>query len=158
MWQPSFIIFLILFSLKINAQISGKFYSIKRVSDGDTVVIQDELDNQYKIRFIGIDAPESRNVGNRKQVQVFGSEAKNHLKKLLFNKKIRLEFDMQKIDRYGRTLAYVYLENGVFLNQYLVQKGYARMATFPPNIKYVDIFRKSEEKARKNKLGTWKYY
>ena len=87
MWQPSFIIFLILFSLKINAQISGKFYSIKRVSDGDTVVIQDELDNQYKIRFIGIDAPESRNVGNRKQVQVFGSEAKNHLKKLLFNKK-----------------------------------------------------------------------
>ena len=158
MWQPSFIIFLILFSLKINAQISGKFYSIKRVSDGDTVVIQDELDNQYKIRFIGIDAPESRNVGNRKQVQVFGSEAKNHLKKLLFNKKIRLEFDVQKIDRYGRTLAYVYLENGVFLNQYLVQKGYARVATFPPNIKYVYIFRKSEEKARKNKLGMWKYY
>lgn len=158
MRQPLFLLFLILFSLKFNAQISGKFYSIKRVSDGDTVVIQDELDNQYKIRFIGIDAPESRNVGNRKQVQVFGSEAKNHLKKLLFNKKIRLEFDVQKIDRYGRTLAYVYLENGVFLNQYLVQKGYARMATFPPNIKYVELFRKSEEKARKNKLGMWKYY
>lgn len=158
MRQPLFLLFLILFSLKFNAQISGKFYSIKRISDGDTVVIQDGSDNQYKIRFIGIDAPESRNVGNRKQVQVFGSEAKNHLKKLLFNKKIRLEFDVQKIDRYGRTLAYVYLENGVFLNQYLVQKGYARMATFPPNIKYVDIFRKSEEKARKNKLGMWKYY
>lgn len=158
MRQPLFLLFLILFSLKFNAQISGEFYSIKRVSDGDTVVIQDELDNQYKIRFIGIDAPESRNVGNRKQVQVFGSEAKNHLKKLLFNKKIRLEFDVQKIDRYGRTLAYVYLENGVFLNQYLVQKGYARMATFPPNIKYVELFRKLEEKARKNKLGMWKYY
>lgn len=158
MRQPLFLLLLILFSLKFNAQISGKFYSIKRVSDGDTVVIQDGSDNQYKIRFVGIDAPESRNVGNRKQVQVFGSEAKNHLKKLLFNKKIRLEFDVQKIDRYGRTLAYVYLENGVFLNQYLVQKGYARMATFPPNIKYVDIFRKSEEKARKNKLGMWKYY
>ncbi len=158
MRQPLFLLFLILFSLKFNAQISGEFYSIKRVSDGDTVVIQDELDNQYKIRFIGIDAPESRNVGNRKQVQVFGSEAKNHLKKLLFNKKIRLEFDVQKIDRYGRTLAYVYLENGVFLNQYLVQKGYARMATFPPNIKYVELFRKLEEKARRNKLGMWMYY
>ncbi|MDN5578384.1 MAG: thermonuclease family protein, partial [Chryseobacterium sp.] len=119
---------------------------------------QDESDNQYKIRFIGIDAPESRNVGNRKQVQVFGSEAKTHLKKLLFNKKIRLEFDVQKIDRYGRTLAYVYLENGVFLNQYLLAKGYARIATFPPNIKYVEDFRKSEEKARRNKLGMWMYY
>ena len=158
MRQPLFLLFLILFSLKFNAQISGKFYSIKRVSDGDTVVIQDELDNQYKIRFIGIDAPESRNVGNRKKVQVFGFEAKNHLKKLLSNKKVRLEFDVQKIDPYGRTLAYVYLENGIFLNEYLVQKGYARMATFPPNIKYVDIFRKSEEKARKNELGMWKYY
>lgn len=159
MRQPLFIIFFILFSsLKINAQVSGKFYSIKRVSDGDTVVIQDESDNQYKIRFIGIDAPESRNVGNRKQVQVFGSEAKTHLTKLLFNKKIRLEFDVQKIDRYGRTLAYVYLENGVFLNQYLLAKGYARIATFPPNIKYVEDFRKSEEKARRNKLGMWMYY
>ena len=158
MRQPLFIIFFILFSLKINAQVSGKFYSIKRISDGDTVVIQDESDKQYKIRFIGIDAPESRNVCKRKQVQVFGSEAKNHLKKLLFNKKIRLEFDVQKIDRYGRTLAYVYLENGLFLNQYLLAKGYARIATFPPNIKYVDVFRKSEEKARRNKIGMWKYY
>ncbi|MCQ4034573.1 thermonuclease family protein [Kaistella montana] len=147
-----------LFSLNINAQISGKYYSIKRVSDGDTVVIQDESQNEYKIRFIGIDAPESRNVGKRKQVQVFGFEAKSHLKKMLADKKVRLEFDVQKIDRYGRTLAYVYLENGIFLNQYLVQKGYARMATFPPNIKYVDVFRKSEEKARKNALGLWKYY
>ena len=153
-----YFLLILLFSFKINAQVSGKYYNIKRVSDGDTVVIQDESENEYKIRFIGIDAPESRNVGKRKQVQVFGFEAKNHLKKLLSNKKVRLEFDVQKIDPYGRTLAYVYLENGIFLNEYLVQKGYARMATFPPNIKYVDLFRKSEEKARKNELGMWKYY
>lgn len=153
------IIFLlfIFFILKFNAQIAGKYYPISRVVDGDTLVILAEENTKIKIRFTGIDAPESRNVGIRKQVQVFGYEAKVFLTKYLSKKRIRLEFDIQKLDRYDRTLAYVYLEDGTFLNRFLVEKGYARVATFPPNVKYVEVFRKSEEKARMKNLGLWKY-
>ncbi len=150
--------FLFLFFLNFNAQISGKFYPVFRVVDGDTFVILAENSTKLKIRFIGIDAPESRNVGKKKRVEIFGIEAKAHLQKYLSRKKVRLEFDIQKIDRYGRTLAYVYLENGVFVNNDLVKKGYARVATFPPNVRFVHQFRKAEAKARANKLGLWKHY
>lgn len=69
---------------------------------------------------------------------------------------MKLTFDVQKTDRYGRVLAYVYLENGIFLNQYLVEKGYAVVSTFPPNVKYVEVFTKAEKLARNKKLGLWK--
>ena len=67
-----------------------------------------------------------------------------------------MTFDVQKADRYGRILAYAYLENGVFLNQYLVENGFAVVATFPPNVKYVEVFTKAEKSARNKKLGLWK--
>ncbi len=153
------LLFLLLFSsVPAQSQVQGKYYSIGKVTDGDTFVIQDGTSDKFKIRLTGIDAPESRNVGTRKQIQVFGDEAKTHLQNCLRNKKVRLEFDVQKKDRYGRTLAYVYLENGTFLNDYLLRKGYARMATFPPNVQFVEVFRKSEKKARRKKLGLWKHY
>ena len=69
---------------------------------------------------------------------------------------MKLTFDVQKTDRYGRVLAYVYLENGIFLNQYLVEKGYAVVSTFPPNVKFVEVFTKAEKSARNKKLGLWK--
>ena len=75
---------------------------------------------------------------------------------LLKNKKVKLTFDVQKTDRYGRILAYAYLENGVFLNQYLVENGFAVVATFPPNVKFVEVFTKAEKSARNKKLGLWK--
>lgn len=139
----------------MNAQTAGKYYPVSRVVDGDTFVILVDKD-KVKIRFIGIDAPESRKAGIRKQVQAFGAESKIFLTKYLSQKKVRLEFDVQKLDRYGRTLAYVYLKDGTFVNNDLVQRGYAKVSTFPPNVKHVAVFRKSEERARKKKSGLWK--
>jgi micrococcal nuclease len=117
--------------------------------------VKTENSEKFKIRLIGIDAPESYNVGKKFRKEYFGKEAKVFVTNLL-KIKVKLTFDVQKTDRYGRILAYVYLENGVFLNQYLVENGFAVVATFPPNVKFVEVFTKAEKLARNKKLGLWK--
>ena len=132
------------------------WYKVSKITDGDTFYVTTSSSEKYKIRLIGIDAPETRNVGVKVRKEYFGTEAKIFVTQLLKNKKVKLTFDVQKTDRYGRILAYVYLENGVFLNQYLVENGFAVVATFPPNVKFVEVFTKAEKSARNKKLGLWK--
>jgi len=126
-----------------------QFNLVKRVIDGDTI----ELDNGIKVRYIGIDTPETKHP--RKPVQYFGKEASEANKKLVEGKKVRLEYDIQQHDKYGRTLAYVYLTDGTFVNAWLVENGYARVSTYPPNVKYQDKFRELERKAREEQKGLW---
>jgi len=126
-----------------------QFVLVKRVIDGDTI----ELDNRIKVRYIGIDTPETKHP--RKPVQYFGKEASEANKKLVGNKRVRLEYDVQHLDKYGRTLAYVYLEDGTFVNAWLVENGYARVSTYPPNVKYQNTFRELEKKAREEQKGLW---
>ena len=132
------------------------WYKVSKITDGDTFYVTTSSSEKFKIRLIGIDAPETRNVGVKVRKEYFGKEAKIYVTNLLKNKKVKLTFDVQKTDRYGRVLAYVYLENGIFLNQYLVEKGYAVVSTFPPNVKYVEVFTKAEKLAKNKKLGLWK--
>ena len=132
------------------------WYKVSKITDGDTFYVTTSSSEKYKIRLIGIDAPETRNVGVNVRKEYFGAEAKIFVTQLLKNKKVKLTFDVQKTDRYGRVLAYVYLENGIFLNQYLVEKGYAVVSTFPPNVKYVEKFTQAERNARNKRLGLWK--
>ena len=132
------------------------WYKVSKITDGDTFYVMAKNSEKFKIRLIGIDAPESYNVGKKFRKEYFGKEAKVFVTNLLKNKKVKLTFDVQKTDRYGRILAYVYLENGVFLNQYLVENGFAVVATFPPNVKYVEVFTKAEKLARKKEVGLWK--
>ncbi len=132
------------------------WYKVSKITDGDTFYVTTSSSEKYKIRLIGIDAPETRNVGVKVRKEYFGTEAKIFVTQLLKNKKVKLTFDVQKTDRYGRVLAYVYLESGIFLNQYLVEKGFAVVSTFPPNVKYVEKFTQAERNARKLKLGMWK--
>lgn len=132
------------------------WYKVSKITDGDTFYVMTKNSEKFKIRLIGIDAPESYNVGKKFRKEYFGKEAKVFATNLLKNKKVKLTFDVQKTDRYGRILAYAYLENGVFLNQYLVENGFAVVATFPPNIKFVEVFTKAEKSARNKKLGLWK--
>ncbi len=150
-------IVLLFLVVMLNAQLKeNTFYKVSKISDGDTFYVKTENSEKFKIRLIGIDAPESYNVGKKFRKEYFGKEAKIFVTNLLKNKKVKLTFDVQKIDRYGRILAYIYLENGVFLNQYLVENGFAVVATFPPNVKFVEIFTKAEKSARNKKLGLWK--
>lgn len=132
------------------------FYKIKKFVDGDTFWIDDGSEKGVKIRLIGVNAPESRKVFN-KDKEFFGVEAKNYVYELLNGKRVRLEYDIDKFDQFGRTLAYVYLEDGTFLNALLVKEGYAQVATYPPNVKHTELFQKLQREARNNQRGLWKY-
>ncbi|MCM8782563.1 MAG: thermonuclease family protein, partial [Candidatus Omnitrophica bacterium] len=96
--------------------------TVTRIIDGDTIGI----DNGMRIRYIGINAPETRHPP--KAVEYFGREASSFNKKLVFGKEIFLEYDIQKFDKYGRVLAYVYI-NDIFVNAKLVEEGYAQVFT-----------------------------
>ena len=149
-------LFTFLFFLAQAQLQENTWYKVSKITDGDTFYVTISSSEKYKIRLIGIDAPETRNVGVKVRKEYFGTEAKIFVTQLLKNRKVKLTFDVQKTDRYGRVLAYVYLENGIFLNQYLVEKGYAVVSTFPPNVKFVEVFTKAEKSARNKKLGLWK--
>ena len=129
-------------------------YLIKEVIDGDTYKIDYEGKEQ-KVRLIGVDTPESVHPDKTKNTE-YGKQAANYVKKLIENQYVSLEFDVSKTDKYGRLLAYVYLENGEMLNAKLVKEGYAQVATYAPNVKYVDTFKSMQQEARKNKRGFWK--
>ena len=121
---------------------------VTRVIDGDTI----ELENGKRVRYLGINTPES--VDPRKPVECFGKEASFKNKELVLNKKVVLEKDISEIDKYGRLLRYVYVDN-IFVNLELIKQGYAQVATYPPDVKYHDLFLEAEKEARENKRGLW---
>jgi micrococcal nuclease len=135
---------------------------IKRVVDGDTLV----LENGQKVRLIGIDTPEMHdsNKLNRdaqrsgqgvEAIKKMGRQSYEFTKKLVEGKRVKLEFDVEKQDRYKRILAYAYLPDGTFVNAYLVQEGYASVMTYPPNVKHSEKFLRLYREARENKRGLW---
>jgi micrococcal nuclease len=131
-----------------------EYMNVAKIVDGDTFWANDGSEKGIKIRLIGVDAPESRNTGNKK-IGYYGQQSKEYLTKLLENKMVRLEYDVDRYDQYGRILAYVYLEDGTFVNAELVKQGYAMVMTVPPNVKYVDKFVKLQRRARNKRLGLW---
>ncbi len=128
-------------------------YRVTQVIDGDTI----RVEKLGKLRYIGVDSPELRHP--RKGKEAFGEEAYQFNRKLVFNRVIRIQTDVQERDRYGRLLVYVYLDK-IFVNAYLVKMGYAQTMTVPPNVRYAGFFGKLQRQARKAKRGLWKleYY
>lgn len=131
-----------------------RFLKVTKVVDGDTFWADDGSEKGVKVRLIGVDAPESRNVFKKKK-GFYGEEAKAYLTNLFHHQKVRLEFDVDTLDRYGRTLAYAYLPDGTFVNADLVKNGYAMVMTVPPNVKHVEEFVELQKEARENKRGLW---
>lgn len=137
--------------------------AVVHIYDGDTI----RLANGEKVRFVGVDTPESSE--NRKlfrdaarsgrdiqQILSMGRRAAEYTKALLGGRRVRLEFDIERRDKYGRLLAYVYrADDGLFVNEALVKNGYAYPMTIPPNIRYADDFRKLFREAQKAKRGLW---
>jgi hypothetical protein len=77
------------------------------------------------------------------------------LKELILGKQVRLSFDKEKKDRYGRTLAHVWMRDGLWVNQYMVEKGYAHVYTFEPNTRWVKKLLEAEHIAQREKRGVW---
>jgi micrococcal nuclease len=134
--------------------VGEEYYAVTKVVDGDTFWIDDGTRKGKKIRLIGVDAPETRRTA-RKEIGYYGDESKKYLTGLLLHKAVRLEYDVDTTDRYGRTLAYVYLDDGTFVNAALVKQGYAMVLTVPPNVRYAERFVKYQAQARKKGRGLW---
>lgn len=116
--------------------------------DGDTLV----LDGNEKVRLIGVDTPET--VHPQKPVEYFGKEASAFTRRMVEGKKVSLEYDWERQDKYGRTLAYVYLQDGKFLNAEIIKQGYGFAYTRFP-FKYLEEFRSYEKQARERERGLW---
>lgn len=124
-----------------------------RVVDGDTI----EIEGGQKVRYIGIDTPET--VDPRRAMACFGKEASNKNKELVEGKVVILEKDITNVDKYNRLLRYVYLKQVdgtlLFVNDYLVREGFAKNYTYPPDIKFNVQFLEAEKEARENNRGLW---
>jgi micrococcal nuclease len=131
------------------APVSEDWQVVKRVVDGDTI----ELESGEKVRYIGINAPES--VKPNSPVECFGHEASAYDKQLVGGKRVRLEKDVSDRDKYGRLLRFVYLEDGTLVNDTLVRDGYAYASTFPPDVSRVNEFKQAQQEARNAERGLW---
>ena len=141
------------FSLYGRYQAETKFKTeylkVIEVNDGDTITVL-LGGKRERVRLIGIDAPEL-------QQGPWGQSAKRHLQELLstFQGTASLEFDIEKRDIYGRLLSYVWTSDRRMINLQMLKDGYAMLFTVPPNIRYVDEFKKAQDEARSKDLGIW---
>ncbi len=121
---------------------------VERVIDGDTIIVV----GVGRVRLIGVDTPET--VDPRRPVEFFGREASAFTKRMLEGRTVRLEYDRERTDRYGRTLAYIYLPDGTLANAEIVRRGYGHAYTRFP-FKHLDRFRALEREARNAARGLW---
>ncbi|MGV9482368.1 thermonuclease family protein, partial [Gordonia aichiensis] len=128
-------------------------YLVTRIVDGDTIWV-DDSGHRRKVRLLGIDTPETRDP--RKPVQCFGVEASNRAKEALAGKHVYLEFDQTQgdVDKYGRTLAYVWVGNELF-NLDQIRGGYAFEYTYDLPYRYQGLFKEAERQARESQAGLW---
>ncbi len=124
---------------------------VLRVVDGDT--IEADVDGEEEdVRYIGVDTPES--VKPDTPVECYALEASHFNERLVEGKTVRLEYDAEQRDVYGRLLAYVYLGDE-FVNAELVERGYATTLTIPPNTRFADLFARLERDASDDERGLW---
>ena len=116
-----------------------------KVFDGDTI----EIEGGQKVRYIGIDAAEVYPTR-----RCFSDESLIKNRELVLGKVVGLEKDISETDKYDRLLRYVYVDD-IFINDELTKKGYAKVMTVPPDIKYMNQFVESEKYAKENGLGLW---
>ncbi len=140
-------------SVLIDSKYPHGKYKVNRVVDGDTIKI-DFNGKEESLRLIGVDTPESVHSDASKNVPE-GKVASDYAKSMLEGKEVAIEFDVQERDQYGRLLGYVWI-NGQMFNKTLMSEGYAKVATYAPNVRYVDDFTKLQGQARGNKKGFWR--
>jgi micrococcal nuclease len=123
-------------------------FKCSKVIDGGTIL----LSSGEKVHLIGVDTPETNRP--QKPLHYYGKEACAFTKRMVEGKEVKLEYDWQRKDKYGRTLAYVYLADGTFLNAEIIKQGYGHAYT-KFAFKYLEQFRQYEREAREAKRGLW---
>ncbi len=145
-----FLFFFLALTLTFNTDAlpQDTLFEVERVIDGDTIL----LTSGQKVRYIGVDTPETKHP--RRKVEHLGKEAYYFNKNLVEGKNVELEFDVRKYDKYGRWLAYVYVDD-IFVNALMIEEGYALVYTVPPNVRYQKLFLDLQREARENQRGLW---
>ncbi len=120
------------------------------VYDGDTITVRLDKSPQEltKVRLIGLDTPELK-------AGEFGSTARDFTRSMVLGQELTLEYDSERYDKYDRSLAYAYLKDGTFVNATLLEEGYARVMTIPPNTAHAAEFKALEVKAQRKYIGIW---
>ena len=141
-WILAIVFVLAVVLLVIVFHPSFRGVGVKEVTDGDTIVLR----NGEKVRYIGIDTPERDNP--------FFREASQANQQMLEGGRIKLEYDRDRRDRYGRLLAYVWADT-LLINAELIKMGMASVYLFAPNLKYRDRFIALQREARQRGEGIW---
>lgn len=139
--------------IKPPPMLQAGYYRVTQFEDGDTLIV-DMNGVEEKIRFIGVDTPETKDP--RKPVQCFGKAASAFTKKLIGNNPVKLEADPTNTnrDRYNRLLRYVYLPDGTFVNLEIIKQGYGfAYVSFP--VQKLEEFRAAQKEAREQNRGLW---
>jgi micrococcal nuclease len=130
---------------------AGEQAQVTRVVDGDTIDVS-MAGTTYRVRYIGVDTPET--VDPRRPVGCYGLEASERNRQLVEGKTVKLEKDISETDTYDRLLRYVWVD-GEMVNATLVREGYAMASTYPPDVKYQELFQSLQQEARDAGRGLW---
>ena len=122
---------------------------VSRVVDGDTAV----LEGGARVRFLGIDAPELERDG--RPAEYLAHQSKDFVADLIQGKTVRLEYDRERYDRYGRLLAYLFLHDGAMVNLVVVRQGLARVYSQAPNLRYQEALNAAQQEAMAAGRGLW---
>lgn len=137
--------------LVVGSVTSVDAQTVTRVIDGDTVVVQDI----GTVRLIGVDTPET--VDPRRPVEAFGKASAAFLRTILVGQTVRLAFDQTRTDRYGRTLAYLFLADGTLVNREIIRRGFGHAyLEFPFTM--MEDFRSAQREAMAARVGLWSTY
>jgi len=124
---------------------------VLRAIDGDTIEVLRQ-GQRTRVRYIGVNTPES--VAPDRPIECWGKEASERNRQLVEGREVRLERDVSETDRFGRLLRYVWIGDDL-INARLVQEGYAEVSTFPPDVRYQELFLMQERSAREQHRGLW---
>ncbi len=125
------------------------YLEVKFVYDGDTIL----LSNGEKVRYLGINSPEIDHEGGKSDPLAW--EARRANLEILKKHRVRLEFDIEKRDRYDRLLAHVFMDDKRLVSEVMVLKGYAHVLRIKPNVKYWDRLLAAQRKSMKEGVGIW---
>ena len=129
---------------------AGEWVAVKRIIDGDTV----QLTDGRLVRYLGVNAPEIDHEANT--AEPFGFVARAFNTDLIGSQRIRLEFDVARLDDYGRLLAYVVLPDGSMVNETLLKSGLAYCLYKLPNVTYEDRLLRAQREAMQARRGIWR--
>jgi micrococcal nuclease len=137
----------------VGASGGARVGRVVKIVDGDTIDVQ-LGGTRETVRYIGVDTPETKHPS--KPVQCYGRRASDFNSRLVSGERVRLVRDVERRDRYGRLLAYVYrVRDGLFVNAEIARLGYAQPLSIAPDVRHADRFADLAREARQQGRGLW---